>query len=75
MEQNKLEILNTIDDPSQLRSLSTDKLQQLCSELRLDIVNELSVNPGHLASSLGVVELTVAIHLHIIHPKTALSGT
>lgn len=62
MEQNKLEILNTIDDPSQLRSLSTDKLQQLCSELRQDIVNELSVNPGHLASSLGVVELTVALH-------------
>ena len=62
MEQNKLGILNTIDDPSQLRSLSTDKLQQLCSELRQDIVNELSVNPGHLASSLGVVELTVALH-------------
>ena len=62
MEQNKLEILSTIDNPSQLRSLGTDKLQQLCSELRQDIVNELSVNPGHLASSLGVVELNVALH-------------
>ena len=62
MEQKKLEILSTIDNPRQLRSLAPDKLPQLCSELRQDIVNELSVNPGHLASSLGVVELTVALH-------------
>ncbi len=39
-----------------------DQLPQLCDELRRDIVKELSVNPGHLASSLGVVELTVALH-------------
>lgn len=39
-----------------------DQLPELCSELREDIVKELSVNPGHLASSLGVVELTVALH-------------
>jgi 1-deoxy-D-xylulose-5-phosphate synthase len=62
VEQKKLEILSTIDNPRQLRSLAPDKLPQLCSELRQDIVNELSVNPGHLASSLGVVELTVALH-------------
>ena len=37
-------------------------MPQLCEELRDDIINELSVNPGHLASSLGVVELTVALH-------------
>jgi 1-deoxy-D-xylulose-5-phosphate synthase len=39
-----------------------EQLPQLCDELRHDIVQELSVNPGHLASSLGVVELTVALH-------------
>ena len=37
-------------------------MPQLCDELREDIVKELSVNPGHLASSLGVVELTIALH-------------
>lgn len=39
-----------------------EELPQVCRELREDIVQELSVNPGHLASSLGVVELTVALH-------------
>ena len=42
--------------------LEIDELPQVCEELRQDIVEELSVNPGHLASSLGVVELTVALH-------------
>ena len=39
-----------------------DELPQVCEELREDIVQELSVNPGHLASSLGVAEITVALH-------------
>lgn len=42
--------------------LSIDELPQVCKELREYIVNELSVNPGHLASSLGVAEITVALH-------------
>ena len=62
MEHKDLKILKTIDNPSQLRSLKPDMLPQLCGELREDIIQELSVNPGHLASSLGVVELTVALH-------------
>jgi 1-deoxy-D-xylulose-5-phosphate synthase len=45
-----------------LRKLNVEQLPQLCDELRQDIVNELSVNPGHLASSLGVAEITVALH-------------
>ena len=45
-----------------MRHLSVAQLPELCAELRRDIVDELSVNPGHLASSLGVVELTVALH-------------
>ena len=62
VETKKIEILNHIDYPSQLRELSVEQLPQVCDELRQTIVQELSVNPGHLASSLGVVELTVALH-------------
>ena len=62
MEQNELELLSSITYPDDLRRLKVEQLAQLCDELRRDIVNELSVNPGHLASSLGVVELTVALH-------------
>ena len=62
METNNFELLNNIEYPADLRRLSVDQLPQLCSELRQNIVEELSVNPGHLASSLGVVELTVALH-------------
>ena len=62
MEQNELELLSSITYPDDLRHLTVEQLAQLCDELRRDIVNELSVNPGHLASSLGVVELTVALH-------------
>ena len=61
MEQ-KIELLNHIDIPDDLRKLSVAQLPQVCHELRQTIVQELSVNPGHLASSLGVVELTVALH-------------
>lgn len=62
MEKQQLGLLEQIDYPSDLRRLNIDDLPQLCDELRQDIVKELSVNPGHLASSLGVVELTVALH-------------
>ena len=62
MEEQTLGLLNSIDYPADLRQLSIDQLPQVCEELREDIVRELSVNPGHLASSLGVVELTVALH-------------
>ncbi len=64
MENNKEEYkyLNRIDYPADLRKLRVDELPQVCEELRNDIIRELAVNPGHLASSLGVVELTVALH-------------
>ena len=62
MENNHFDILTTIDSPADLRQLKIDDLAKLCDELRRFIVQELSVNPGHLASSLGVVELTVALH-------------
>ena len=57
-----MDLLSHIQYPSDLRKLSVDQLPEVCQELRDDIVKELSVNPGHLASSLGVVEITVALH-------------
>ena len=55
-------ILNTIKYPADLRKLKVDQLPRLCRELRDDILKELSVNPGHMASSMGTIELTVALH-------------
>lgn len=54
--------LNNIHYPSDLKSLPQEALPLLCDELRDFIVQELSHNPGHLGSSLGTVELTVALH-------------
>ena len=62
VEQEKLALLSKIQYPADLRELEVDQLPQVCDELRQDIVEELSVNPGHLASSLGVAEITVALH-------------
>ena len=62
MENGKGNILGSIKYSQDLRKLPVEKLPQVCDELREDILKELSVNPGHLASSLGVVELTVAMH-------------
>ncbi len=61
-DKSKFVVLDRVDYPSDLRALRPDQLSQLCEELREDIIDELSVNPGHLGSSLGVVELTVALH-------------
>ena len=55
-------LLGKIKYPADLRQMSEEQLPEVCDELRRDIVDELSVNPGHLASSLGVVELTIALH-------------
>ena len=64
--------LNTIKYPADLRKLPVEALPDVCSELRDDIVKELSVNPGHLASSLGVTELTVALHYVFNTPEDRL---
>ena len=62
MDKKEFTFLNKIQYPEDLRKLSVDELPQVCEELREDIVQEVAVNPGHLASSLGVVEITVALH-------------
>lgn len=62
VENTEFELLSKIDYPSDLRLLKVEELPRLCEELRKNILEELATNPGHLASSLGVVELTVALH-------------
>lgn len=62
VNEPKHNLLNSIDSPEDLRRLSVDQLPEVCEELRQDIIKELSCNPGHFAASLGVVELTVALH-------------
>ncbi len=61
-DSNDYKYLTKIDYPVDLRKLKVEELPAVCDELRRDIIEELAMNPGHLASSLGVVELTVALH-------------
>jgi 1-deoxy-D-xylulose-5-phosphate synthase len=56
------DILKSIEFPKDLRKLKKEDLPQVCDALRQEIINDLADNPGHFASSLGVVELTVALH-------------
>lgn len=62
MEKKNLGLLKEIRFPADLRQLAVGQLPEVCKELREDIIDEVSVNPGHFASSLGVVEITVALH-------------
>ena len=66
MDNNVLENINSPDD---LNSLSIDKLNQLAGEIREYIIETLSNTGGHLASNLGVVELSLALHRHLNSPK------
>lgn len=61
-KENHRILLDQIDYPSDLRKLEVKDLPEVCRELRRNIIEEVAVNPGHLASSLGVVEITVAVH-------------
>ncbi len=61
-EKEQQSLLENIEEPQDLRKLRIDELPRLCQELRQYIIEQLADNPGHVASSLGVVELTVALH-------------
>lgn len=65
-------LLSTIDTPADLRRLSVDQLPQLCAEIRSFLIESLAVNPGHFASSMGAVELTVALHYVFDTPRDRL---
>lgn len=60
--KNKYPLLSKIDDPQDLRKLTIAELPELCNELRRFMIYALSDNPGHFASSMGAVEITVALH-------------
>ena len=62
MDNEQFSLLSQIKYPSDLRQLKVEELPEVCRELRKDIIKEVSVNPGHFASSLGAVEITVALH-------------
>lgn len=62
MSQNNNTLLQNIDSPDDLKKLTHEQLETVCKELRDFIIDHLSNNPGHFGSSLGTVELTVALH-------------
>lgn len=72
MENNTKNILSKIQFPQDLKKLDIKQLPQVCSEIRQMIIDELANNPGHLGSSLGVVELTVALHYVLNTPDDLL---
>ncbi len=59
-------LLSTIDSPADLKKLPKEKLHQVCDELRQYIIDVVSVHGGHFGASLGVVELTTALH-YVVH--------
>ena len=68
IEQN-YPLLSRIDSPADLRKLSVEMLPAVCSELRRFLIESLSTNPGHFASSMGSVDFTVALHYVFNAPK------
>lgn len=66
------QILNCISSPEDVKKLNNEQLQILCSEIRECIIDTVSKNGGHLASNLGTVELTVALHRTFNSPEDAI---
>ena len=67
-----MKYLSTVNSPADLKKLKVEELPHLCEELREYIISETASNPGHLGSSLGVVELAVAIHYVFDTPNDKL---
>ena len=74
-EPTTYNLLNHIAFPEDLRRLSVDQLPEVCKELRQDIIEKVSCNPGHFAASLGTVELTVALHYVLDRKSTRLNSS
>ena len=68
-------ILPTLQGPADLRGLSEPELLQVAAEIRETIIQTVASTGGHLGSSLGVVELTIALHRLLESPATRSSGT
>ena len=71
-EKMEYQYINKIDSPADLKKLKVEELPAVCAELRDFIIEALSKNPGHLASSLGAIELTVALHYVFDTPEDKL---
>ncbi|NNC46450.1 MAG: 1-deoxy-D-xylulose-5-phosphate synthase, partial [Winogradskyella sp.] len=65
-------LLDRINLPQDIRSLNTEELNTLCKELRHFIINVVATKEGHLGASLGVVELTIALHYVFNTPEDLL---
>src|SRR5216110_433410 len=65
-------LLDTVNVPAEIRSLTKDQLPQLADELRQEVISAVSVTGGHLGAGLGVVELTVALHYVFDTPRDKL---
>jgi 1-deoxy-D-xylulose-5-phosphate synthase len=69
---NRTPLLDQIDVPADLRKLPEDDLRQLADELRAELIDAVSITGGHFGASLGVVELTVALHYAYDTPRDRL---
>ena len=72
---NQTEILPSISSPADLKKLNEGQIGQLCGEIRNRIIETTSENGGHVGPNLGVVELTVALHLVSTHLRIPFFGT
>lgn len=72
IQNTKYKYINKIDSPDDLKKLEPSQLEDVCKELRDFLIDELSRNPGHFGASLGVVELTVALHYVLHTPEDKL---
>ena len=72
MTLDEYKLLRKINSPRDLKQLSAEELRTYCDELRSYIIGECSVNPGHLASRLGCVELAAALHYDFDTPADKL---
>lgn len=70
--KNSERLLDRINSPADLRKLPVEALPQVCAEIREFLIEKCSVNPGHFASSMGAVELTVALHYVFDTPEDRL---
>ena len=72
MEDKTYRILETVNSPADIKGFSIDELKELCAEIRQYMIECCSVNPGHLGSSLGAVELMVGLHYVYDAPQDKL---
>lgn len=75
MSSEEYKLLDTISSPRELKKLPPEELSAYCDELRRYIIDECAVNPGHLASSLGAVELAAALHYVFDTPEDRIVWT